>query len=98
MFLHLAIKNIFLSNGGGNWSVSMPSLPIVHGGATLTATDGSAGSSSAPVAVVNDVAVGDLILCSGQSNMVGLLRPVSPPPSSAAPVRTLTRELLFARE
>ena len=50
------------SDAGGNWSAQL--RPLAAGGPyTLTLSDGT------DQAVVNDVKVGDVFLCSGQSNM-----------------------------
>ena len=53
------------AQAGGNWSVTLPAIAAAHS-ATLSATDSSTAHGST---VQLTVAVGDLILCGGQSNM-----------------------------
>jgi len=52
------------ADANGRWQASLPSLPA-GGPYTLTVTAGNGGSQT-----VRDVLVGDVWLCSGQSNMV----------------------------
>jgi sialate O-acetylesterase len=49
------------SNAGGNWSVTLPTIAAAKS-ATLNASDGGSFAS------LKNIAIGDLILCGGQSN------------------------------
>jgi sialate O-acetylesterase len=77
------------ADGSGRWSAVLP--PLSAGGPFVLTAEGSSGTRQA----VNDILVGDVYLCSGQSNMELRGRPpafpsdASPAPATGGNRRTI---------